>query len=71
VNENNDEIIVEIEDSRKGIFNKDLLHIFNPLFTTKKQDTGLVHVKSIVHAHGGIIFVTSRSRIFRITLPKN
>ena len=73
VNENNDEIIVEIEDSGKGIPKKDLHHIFNPLFTTKKQGTGLglVHVKSIVQAHGGTIFVTSRPTIFRITLPKN
>jgi len=73
VNENNDEIIVEIEDSGKGIPKKDLPHIFNPLFTTKKQGTGLglVHVKSIVQAHGGTIFVTSRPTIFRITLPKN
>ena len=73
VNEKNDEIIVEIEDSGKGILKKDLSHIFNPLFTTKKQGTGLglVRVKSIVQAHGGTIFVTSRPTIFRITLPKN
>jgi len=73
VNENHDEIIVEIEDSGKGIPKKDLPNIFNPLFTTKKQGTGLglVHVKSIVQAHGGTIFVTSRPTIFRITLPKN
>ena len=73
VNENNDEIIVEIEDSGNGIPKKDLPHIFNPRFTIKKQDTGLglVHVKSIVQAHGGTIFVTSRPTIFRITLPKN
>ena len=73
VNENNDEIIVEIEDSGNGIPKKDLPNIFNPLFTTKKQGTGLglVHVKSIVQAHGGTIFVTSRPTIFRIILPKN
>jgi signal transduction histidine kinase len=52
---------------------KDLPNIFNPLFTTKKQGTGLglVRVKSIVQAHGGTIFVTSIPTIFRITLPKN
>lgn len=70
--ETTDDVIVEIEDSGKGIPEKDLFSIFEPLFTTKQHGTGLglVSVKSIINAHGGIISVTSPPTIFKITLPK-
>ncbi len=66
-------IIIEIEDSGKGISNKDLPRVFDPMFTTKQHGTGLglVSVKSIVKAHGGTISVTSSPTIFRIELPKS
>jgi len=71
--EKKDEIIIEIEDSGKGISKKDLHHVFDPLFTTKQHGTGLglVSVKSIITSHGGTISVTSPPTIFRICLPKN
>jgi PAS domain S-box-containing protein len=71
--EKNDEIIIEIEDSGKGISKKDLHHVFDPLFTTKQHGTGLglVSVKSIISSHGGLISVMSQPTIFRISLPKN
>jgi len=72
VEENNDKIIIQIKDSGKGIPKQNLNSIFEPLFTTKQQGTGLglASVKSIVESHGGIISVTSPPTIFTITLPK-
>jgi len=70
--EKNNEIIFQVEDSGKGISEEDLLHVFEPMFTTKKTGTGLglVSVKTIVTSHGGTISVTSPPTIFTITLPK-
>jgi len=71
--ENNDNVIIEIEDSGTGISKKDLHHVFDPMFTTKQQGTGLglVSVKSIISAHNDTISVSSPPTIFRIKLPKN
>ncbi len=71
--ENNDTVIIEIEDSGTGILKKDLYHVFDPMFTTKQHGTGLglVSVKSIISAHNGTISVSSPPTIFRITLPKS
>lgn len=72
VEENNDGIIIQIIDSGEGITKKHLDSLFEPLFTTKQQGTGLglASVKSIVESHGGIISVVSPPTIFTITLPK-
>ncbi len=67
-----DEIVIEIKDSGKGIPADELGKVFEPMFTTKQQGTGLglVSVKSIIELHGGIITVTSPPTVFRIILPK-
>ncbi|MBA4719150.1 MAG: HAMP domain-containing histidine kinase [Nitrosopumilus sp.] len=69
---NNDGIIIQVKDSGKGIPKENINKIFEPLFTTKQQGTGLrlASVKSTVESHGGIISVTSPPTIFTITLPK-
>lgn len=69
--ENN--LILEFEDSGAGISKENLDKIFDPLFTTKQQGTGLglASVKSIIEAHGGKISVKSSPTIFTITLPQN
>lgn len=71
--EKDDKIIIEFEDSGKGIPQESTDKIFEPLFTTKQQGTGLglSSVKSIIDAHNGTIFVTSPPTIFTITLPKS
>ena len=71
--ENTDEILIKVEDSGGGIPQKDIECIFEPLFTTKTQGTGigLSSVKFIIDAHDGTISVTSPPTIFTITLPKN
>jgi PAS domain S-box-containing protein len=70
--EKNKEIIIQINDSGSGISENNLEKIFDPLFTTKQQGTGLglVSVKSIIESHGGTILVTINPTIFTITLPK-
>ena len=71
--ENDNEIIIKVKDSGKGILRKDVSHIFEPLYTTKLTGTGLglPSVKSIVESHRGRITVTSPPTVFTITLPKN
>jgi len=70
--ENNNSIIITIKDSGSGISKDRINDIFEPLFTTKQQGTGLglASVKSIVKAHAGNISVTSPPTIFTITLPQ-
>ena len=70
--ENNDNVIIEIEDSGDDIPKDTIDILFEPLFTTKQQGTGLglASVKSIINNHGGTISVKSPPTIFTITLPK-
>jgi len=72
VEENNDEIVIQVKDSGKGIPKEELDTIFEPLFTTKQHGTGLglSSVKSIIKTHGGTVSVTSPPTIFTIKLPK-
>ena len=69
---NDGSIIIQVKDSGSGIPQETLNHIFEPLFTTKQQGTGLglSSVKSIIESHGGIVSATSPPTIFTITLPK-
>jgi len=66
-------IVIEIEDSGPGIPKDDLPKIFEPLFTTKMQGTGLglASCKNIIEKHGGTISAKNNPTIFTVTLPKN
>ncbi|MBS3923565.1 MAG: DUF3068 domain-containing protein [Nitrosarchaeum sp.] len=66
-------LVLEFEDSGTGISKENMDKIFEPLFTTKQQGTGLglASVKSIVEAHKGTISVKSPPTIFTITLPQD
>ena len=48
---------VTVQDSGPGIAEKDLAHIFEPLYTTKAEGLGmgLAIVRTIVRAHGGTV----------------
>jgi len=72
IDENDDQIIIQIIDSGMGIPKEKIDKIFEPLYTTKQQGTGLglTSVKTIIKSHGGIISVTSPPTIFTITLTK-
>jgi two-component system sensor histidine kinase HydH len=70
----NENIVVEIEDSGKGMGQEEFNKIFDPYFTTKSTGTGLglAIVHKIIEAHQGSIKVRSKSgegTIFTIFIP--
>ncbi len=66
-------IQISISDSGEGISEKNIEKIFEPLFTTKQQGTGLglASCKTIVNSHKGTLTVTANPTIFVVELPKN
>ena len=72
ISETNTEIVVKIKDSGSGIAVDLLDKIFDPLFTTKQQGTGLglASVKNIIEQHNGSITVENNPTTFIIKLPK-
>lgn len=72
INDLENDVEIEVEDSGKGVPDEIISRIFEPLFTTKKKGTGLglASCKSIIEQHGGTISVKSNPSIFTIKLPK-
>ena len=71
---NNDLFLIKIQDSGKGIPEKDIIRIFDPFFSTKPQGVGLglTTCYGIIVSHGGTIEVESKWRkgtAFVISLP--
>jgi signal transduction histidine kinase len=66
-------IQISISDSGGGISEKNIEKIFEPLFTTKQQGTGLglASCKTIVNSHKGTLTVTANPTTFVVELPKN
>jgi signal transduction histidine kinase len=67
-------VAVEVQDRGTGIESRDLPHVFDPYFTTRRTGTGLglAISKNIVEALGGTIAVSSRpgeGTTVRIELP--
>ena len=62
-----------IQDSGPGIPEELIPEIFDPLFTTKMEGTGLglASCKSIINSHDGTLTVSNNPTIFKITIPKN
>jgi two-component system sensor kinase FixL len=65
---------VRVQDSGPGIAPKDLGHIFEPLYTTKREGLGmgLAIVHTIISAHGGTVGAENNldgGASFRFTLP--
>jgi two-component system sensor histidine kinase HydH len=70
-----DMIVIDVIDNGQGIAKETLPRIFEPLFTTKQNGTGLglASCKSIVESHGGTIECSSivgKGTVFTIKLPK-
>lgn len=69
----NNRITIEITDTGPGIPDEFLSKIFEPLFTTKKDGTGLglPICKKIIEDHYGVISVKNHPTTFTIIIPKN
>lgn len=70
--ETSSDVRIEFENSGPDIPGKDLKHIFDTLFTTKLEGTGLglSSCKNIVEQHKGTIHVSTNPVIFSIRLSK-
>jgi len=74
VNEINSHAVIRISDTGHGMDEETILHIFDPLFSTKTRGLGLslAIVKEVIDLHSGRIFVTStkdEGTTFEIFLP--
>jgi len=65
--------IIQIIDSGTGIPEENLEKVFEPMFTTKFEGTGLglASCKQFIELHGGTISVENNPTTFTISLPKN
>ncbi len=70
--EMSDSVIITIQDSGKGLSDDDICEIFESLFTTKQEGTGLELscVKSIIEQHDGTVSIKSCPTTVTIILPK-
>ena len=71
---NGDCFMVKVQDSGKGIPEKDIIRIFDPFFSSKPKGVGLglTVCYGIIVSHGGTIEVESKLRrgsIFTVSLP--
>jgi len=69
------EVQLQVRDTGSGIPAEQLPHIFEPLYTTKPEGTGLglYLMQEIVAAHGGKVMVESvvgQGTTFTFTLPR-
>ncbi|HXG73242.1 MAG TPA: ATP-binding protein [Candidatus Nitrosotenuis sp.] len=66
------DIIIDFEDTGPGIPQNIIHKIFDPLFTTKQQGTGLglATCKNIIQHHGGNIAVSNGPTKFTLMLPR-
>jgi len=73
MHETSSDVTLEFENSGPNISPKDLKHLFDTLFTTKLEGTGLglSSCKNIVEQHDGTITAKTNPVIFSIKLPKS
>ena len=70
-----DNTVIKVIDNGHGIKKENLRHIFEPLFTTKQNGTGLglASCKAAIENHGGTIncsSIVNKGAVFTIKLPK-
>jgi two-component system sensor histidine kinase HydH len=73
--DSDEDIVIEVIDNGQGIKEENLQHIFEPLFTTKKNGTGLglASCKAVIESHLGTIDCSStvnKGTVFTVKLPK-
>lgn len=68
---NGDNLVIEFTDSGPGVPTNALPKIFDPLFTTKQEGTGLglATCRNVIKQHGGQIFVKNNPTTFSLVLP--
>ena len=73
IHESSSDVTLNFENSGPNISSKDLKHLFDTLFTTKLEGTGLglSSCKNIIEQHDGTISAKSDPVIFSIKLPKS
>ena len=69
-------VIIEIQDTGKGLLPEECERLFTPYYTSKTHGTGLglAIVQSVINDHGGTVSVRSepgQGATFTITLPRN
>ncbi len=66
-------VSIDFIDSGKGISEDELEKIFEPLYTTKQQGTGLglSSCKNIIEQHLGSLSVKNNPTTFTVTIPNN
>ena len=74
--ETDGDVVIDVIDNGSGIPKEDLPHVFEPLFTTKQNGTGLglASCKSIIENHGGFIECSSivgKGTVFTIKMPSS
>jgi len=67
-----DFVVIDFENTGDSIPEENIETIFEPLFTTKQEGTGLglASCKNIVEQHGGVIYAKNNPTTFTIKLPK-
>ena len=72
MSEFDDSVKIEIIDDGPGIPKENVDKIFEPLFTTKQEGTGLglASCKNTVEQHGGTISIKNNPTTFTVVLPK-
>ena len=72
INRDEKNVLISFENSGPSIPENIISKIFDPLFTTKQQGTGLglVSCKSIVENHGGKIEIKNNPTTFTVILPQ-
>ncbi len=70
--EDNDDYIIEIKNTGEPIPEESIQKIFEPLYTTKLQGTGLglATCKNVIEQHGGSISAKNNPTTFTIKFPK-
>jgi signal transduction histidine kinase len=70
---NADAVLIQVQDSGKGLDREQVGRIFEPFFTTKPQGIGmgLSIGRSIIESHGGRLWTVAGSSgaLFQFTLP--
>jgi len=68
-----EQLVIEVADSGPGIPEEVLPRVFDVVFTTKKNGTGLglFSCKAVVEQHGGTIRVRNAPTTFVIDLPRD